>query len=166
VVNLARFLKERRLVARFIEFMDVGTLNAWRLEDVVPASEIVAQIDRVLPLEPLKRAEPSDTAERYRYRDDGVEIGVIASVTQPFCGDCTRGRISAAGALYTCLFASDGLDLKTPLREGWSDDEIGALIADRWRARDDRYSEQRAVELAKTGTAPALARVEMFRIGG
>jgi cyclic pyranopterin phosphate synthase len=160
VLDLARFARERGCVLRFIEFMDVGHTNGWRLEEVVPAAELVAQIDAELPLAPVAPGYRGEVAGRYRYRDGGGEVGVIASVTQPFCGDCTRARLSADGRLYTCLFATEGHDLREPLRSGADDAELAELVAGIWGRRDDRYSEARS-EL--TG---GLRRVEMSFIGG
>jgi cyclic pyranopterin phosphate synthase len=160
VVELARFCRERGYILRFIEYMDVGTMNHWRLDDVVSAAEIVERVGAVFPLEPLPRGY-GDTALRYRYRDGGGEIGVIASVTQPFCGDCTRLRLTADGYLYTCLFASQGYGVKALLRSGASDDQIRQAIVDLWGRRRDRYSEERAARTPTPGR-----RVEMFRVGG
>jgi cyclic pyranopterin phosphate synthase len=160
VVPLAQFFRGTGVVVRFIEFMDVGATNGWRLDDVVPAAEIAAAIDAEWPLEPVEPGYPGEVARRYRYRDGGGEVGIIASVTQPFCGDCTRARLSADGKLYTCLFAASGHDLRAVLREGASDREIGALLDGVWRRRADRYSELRTAETA------AEARVEMSYIGG
>jgi len=161
LVDLARYCKDRGYIARFIEYMDVGTLNGWRLDDVVTAGEIVARIDAALPLEPVPPQYPGEVARRYRYRDGGGEIGIIASVTRPFCGDCTRLRLSPEGRIYTCLFAVAGADLRGPLRAGASDSEIADLVRGVWRARDDRYSELRA-QLTQSQTD----KVEMFHIGG
>jgi cyclic pyranopterin phosphate synthase len=160
ILDLARFFHGRGHVVRFIEYMDVGHTNGWRLDDVLPASEIVRRIDEELPLEPVEPAYRGEVARRYRYRDGGGEVGVIASVTQPFCGDCTRARLSADGKLYTCLFAVRGHDLRALLRNGADDDELTAALADVWRARDDRYSELRSAETAE------LDKVEMSYIGG
>lgn len=162
---LARRFRGDDYVLRFIEYMDVGTLNDWDPESVVSAREIVDRIDRVLPLEPAPRRSPNDTALRYRYRDGGGEVGVIASISQPFCGDCSRARLSAEGRLYTCLFSAIGHDLKTPLREGADDAQLIERIDQIWGTRRDRYSEERADRLSqgRPGVAP---RVEMFRIGG
>ncbi len=165
LVDIARFCKQRRWVARFIEFMDVGTLNEWRLDRVVSAGEIVERLSEALPLEPIQRARPSDTALRYRYLDDGVELGVIASITQPFCGDCSRARLTSDGSLFTCLFAADGLDLKALVRSEASDEEIEATVRHRWSVREDRYSEERAQTIEAGGSAE-IPRIEMFRIGG
>ena len=160
VLPLAGHFRGTGVVLRFIEFMDVGTTNGWRLDEVVPASEIVAAIDAEWPLEPVEPNYRGEVARRYRYRDGAGEIGLIASVTQPFCGDCTRARISADGTLYTCLFASGGHDLRAPLREGASDEELAAAIDGIWSRRADRYSELRSAE------TPARRRVEMSHIGG
>src|SRR5262249_37223658 len=143
VLDLARRFRGTGHVLRFIEYMDVGTTNGWRMDDVVPASEIVAAIDAEFPLEPLDRRYPGETARRYRYADGAGEVGVIASVTAPFCGACTRARISAEGRLYTCLFASRGHDLRRLLRDGSPDSAIAERLGGIWRARDDRYSEIR-----------------------
>jgi cyclic pyranopterin phosphate synthase len=140
--------------------MDVGTTNGWRLEDVVPAAEIVRSIDAFWPLEPVEPNYRGEVARRHRYRDGAGEIGVIASVTQPFCRICTRARLSADGQLYTCLFASRGHDLRSLLRGGGSDDEIAERLITIWTRRTDRYSELRTAE-----TRP-LSKVEMSRIGG
>jgi cyclic pyranopterin phosphate synthase len=166
LVDLARRFRGTGHVVRFIEFMDVGTLNRWEMAQVVPAREIVARVDAAFPLEPLEPAYRGEVAQRYRYRDGAGEIGVISSVTQPFCGDCTRARLSPEGRLLTCLFAATGRDLKGPLRAGASDDELRDLVRGVWRARSDRYSEERTAELARSGTAPPRAKVEMYRIGG
>jgi cyclic pyranopterin phosphate synthase len=160
VLPMARYFRERGHVLRFIEYMDVGHTNGWRLDDVVPAAEIVARIDAELALEPVEAAYRGEVARRYRYRDGGGEVGVIASVTQPFCGDCTRARLSAEGKLYTCLFALRGHDLRALVRGGASDDELAAAIGAVWRARTDRYSELRSAETTD------LPKVEMSYIGG
>jgi len=160
IIPLARWARDEGYIVRFVEFMDVGTTNGWRTEDVVPADEILARVDAVLPLEPIPPGYPGEVADRYRYRDGSGELGVIASVTRPFCGACTRARLSADGRLYLCLFASAGLDLKTPLRAGASDADLRDLVAAAWTARDDRYSERRSEATAAEG------RVEMFAIGG
>jgi cyclic pyranopterin phosphate synthase len=160
VVELARHFHGTGHVVRFIEFMDVGHTNGWRLDDVVPAAEIVAAIDAELPLEPVEPAYRGEVARRWRYRDGGGEIGVIASVTQPFCGDCTRARLSAEGKLYTCLFAVRGTDLRALVRGGASDAELLDAIGAVWGRRTDRYSELRTAETAD------LPKVEMSYIGG
>ncbi len=160
VVEMARYFKDTGHIIRFIEFMDVGHTNGWRLDDVVPAAEIVAMIDARMPLEPVKPNYLGEVARRYRFKDGGGEMGVIASVTQPFCGDCTRARISADGALYTCLFATKGFDLRALLRSTATDQEIIDTLAGIWAARDDRYSEIRSSETVD------LPKVEMSYIGG
>jgi len=160
IVALAERFRDTGHVLRFIEYMDVGNSNGWRLDDVVPAAEIVERIDAVWPLEPVEAARADETARRYRYRDGAGEIGVIASVTQPFCGGCSRARLSAEGKLFTCLFAVKGHDLREPLRAGASDDELAAAIRAVWTPRTDRYSELRT---AKTASLP---KVEMSYIGG
>jgi cyclic pyranopterin phosphate synthase len=160
VMPLARWARGEGLVLRFIEFMDVGRTNGWRLDEVVPRAEILARIDAEMPLEPVPPAYPGEVADRFRYLDGSGEVGVIASVTQPFCGACTRARLSAEGELFTCLFAARGTDLKGPLRAGATDDELRERIRSVWAVRADRYS-----ELRTAGTAD-LPRVEMFAIGG
>ena len=160
ILPLARHFRGTGVVLRFIEYMDVGHTNGWRLDDVVPAAEVVAAIDAELPLEPVEPAYRGEVANRWRYRDGSGEIGVISSVTQPFCGDCTRARLSADGQVYTCLFAVKGHDLRALLRGGASDEELTAAIADIWRARTDRYSELRSAATAD------LPKVEMSYIGG
>jgi len=160
VVEMARHFRGTGIILRYIEFMDVGNTNDWRMDEVVPAAEIVRRIHEVFPLEPYDPNYRGEVAQRYRYVDGGGEIGVISSVTQPFCRDCTRMRLSAEGRLYTCLFASTGRDLKAPLREGASDEALEERIAGIWRVRDDRYSELRT---RATSRAP---KVEMSHIGG
>jgi cyclic pyranopterin phosphate synthase len=160
VLRMARRFRGTGVVVRFIEYMDVGHTNGWRLDDVVPAAEIVAAIDAELPLEPVEAAYRGEVAGRWRYRDGSGEIGVISSVTQPFCGDCTRARLSADGHVYTCLFAVKGHDLRALLRAGASDEELAVAVGDIWRARADRYSELRSAETAD------LPKVEMSFIGG
>ena len=160
VLPMARHFHGTGYVLRFIEYMDVGTSNGWRLDDVVPAAEIIERIDGELPLEPVDPSYRGEVARRYRYTDGGGELGVIASVTQPFCGDCTRARLSAEGMLYTCLFAGAGHDFRSPLRQGKSDEEISELLRNVWTARRDRYSEIRTSETV------SWPKVQMFRIGG
>ncbi len=160
VVAMARYFRDTGHIIRFIEFMDVGHTNGWRLDDVVPAAQIVAMINAEMPLEPLDPGYRGEVARRYRYKDGHGEIGVISSVTQPFCGDCTRGRISADGALYTCLFATKGYDLRALLRSSATDEEIRDTLAGIWGVRDDRYSEIRSSETVD------LPKVEMSYIGG
>jgi cyclic pyranopterin phosphate synthase len=160
LVDLARFCKARGYIARFIEFMDVGTLNGWRMDHVVPAKEIVQRIHAEMPLEPVEANYRGEVARRYRYQDGQGEIGVIASVTQPFCGSCTRLRLSPEGSLYTCLFAAQGTDLRQPLREGASDEALAEIVRGIWQARADRYSELR------TSMTGPREKVEMYHIGG
>jgi cyclic pyranopterin phosphate synthase len=160
VVDFARYFKGSGHIVRFIEYMDVGTTNGWRMQDVVPGREIVDMINREMPLVAAGANYRGEVAERWRYVDGTGEIGIITSVTQPFCHDCTRSRLSAEGQLYTCLFASVGTDFRGPMRSGQSDEEISALLRSVWRIRDDRYSEVRT-----SVTAP-VQKVEMSRIGG
>jgi cyclic pyranopterin phosphate synthase len=160
ILPLARWARDEGLILRFIEYMDVGHSNGWRLDDVVPADEILATIDAELPLEPVAANYRGEVAGRYRFRGGDGEIGVIASVTRPFCGDCTRARLSAEGHLYTCLFAVAGTDLKTPLRAGETDAELTARIETIWGVRADRYSELRSAATER------LPKVEMFALGG
>ena len=160
VVPMARWARDEGLVLRFIEYMDVGTTNGWRLDDVVSAADIVAAIEADLPLEPAAPAYRGEVANRWRYRDGSGEIGVIASVTQPFCGDCTRARLSADGKLYTCLFSAFGTDLRGPIRSGAADADLRTILERVWGARTDRYSELR------TEATSHLPRVEMFAVGG
>jgi GTP 3',8-cyclase len=160
VLALAAHFRGTGHVLRFIEYMDVGSTNGWRLEDVVSAEEIVRSISERWPLEPVAAQRPDATARRWRYLDDAGEIGVVASVTQPFCGGCSRARLSAEGRLYTCLFAARGHDLRAPLRLGASDEEIGEQLRGIWAGRTDRYSELRTAKTA------SLRKVEMSYIGG
>jgi GTP 3',8-cyclase len=160
IVALAEHFRGTLHTLRFIEYMDVGSSNGWRLDDVVPADEIVERIGAVWPLDPLPLARPDDTSRRFAYRDGAGEIGVIASVTKPFCGGCSRARLSAEGQLYTCLFAVKGHDLRGPLRTGASDEELSLSIRSVWNRREDRYSDLRTAETA------ALPKVEMSYIGG
>jgi GTP 3',8-cyclase len=160
VVEMARRFKGTRHIVRFIEYMDVGTTNGWRLDDVVPAREIVEMIDAEMPIEPIEPNYEGEVANRYRYRDGSGEVGIIASVTQPFCGSCTRARLSADGSLYTCLFATVGHDLRAAIRSGASDDDLSSLIAGVWARRGDRYSEIRSA------ATTSLPKVEMSYIGG
>ncbi len=160
IVEMADHFRGSGHILRFIEYMDVGTTNGWRMDDVVPAAEILARIDARWPIEPVDPSYAGEVASRYRYRDGAGEIGVIASVTQPFCGGCTRVRLSADGKLYTCLFAARGHDLRGPLRQGATDAELRTLIRSTWERRADRYSELRR---ARTERTP---RIEMSYIGG
>ena len=161
IVNLAHHFKGSGHILRFIEYMDVGNLNGWKLDEVITAKEIIQMIGAEMPLEPVAPNYVGEVASRYRYIDGEGEIGVIASVTQPFCGDCTRARISSAGEYYTCLFAVRGKDLRTPLRNGASDAEMLDLIGGVWQKRTDRYS-----ELRTSFTRVPAKGAEMYRLGG
>jgi cyclic pyranopterin phosphate synthase len=161
IVALARRFRGTGHVVRFIEYMDVGTRNGWDLSHVVPAEEIAARLDAALGIEPLDRSYPGEVSERWRYRDGSGELGIIASVTRPFCRDCSRARLTTAGQLVTCLFAGAGTDLRAPLRAGASDDEIRAQIERVWLRRDDRYS-----ELRTAATERPKRRIEMYQLGG
>ena len=160
ILELARHFKGTPHVLRFIEYMDVGHSNGWRLDEVVPAAEIVRTIDEVFSLERVEPTYRGEVARRWRYRDGTGEIGVIASVTEPFCGNCTRARISAEGKLYTCLFSIRGHDLRALLRSGASDDDLRDAVGVIWSRRSDRYSEVRSERTVK------LPKVEMSYIGG
>ncbi|MCW5626522.1 MAG: GTP 3',8-cyclase MoaA [Burkholderiales bacterium] len=160
VVDMARFFKGSGHIVRFIEFMDVGHTNGWKMQHVVPSRELAARIDEALSIEPIDPNYRGEVAERWRYRDGSGEVGFISSVTQAFCRDCTRTRLSAEGQLFTCLFATQGTDLRTLLRTEASDDEISDAIARVWHARTDRYSEIRTEDTAKQ------RKVEMSYIGG
>ena len=160
ILDLARYFREAGHTLRFIEYMDVGATNGWRLDDVVPAAEIVERISAEFPLEPVEPGYRGEVAKRWRYRDGAGEIGLIASVTQPFCGDCTRARISAEGRLYTCLFAVRGHDLRALVRGGASDEGLRESIEAVWGRRTDRYSERRS------DATLDLPKVEMSYIGG
>lgn len=159
-VALAAHFKGTGHILRFIEFMDVGNLNAWDRSKVVPSAELIERINAETPIEPIDPNYPGEVAERWRYVDGTGEIGFISSVTQPFCSGCTRARLSPEGKLFTCLFGSDGFDLKESLRSGATDDEITVLITGVWSKRTDRYSELRATEGAPT------RKIEMYQIGG
>jgi cyclic pyranopterin phosphate synthase len=160
ILPMARFFREKGYILRFIEYMDVGHSNGWRLDDVVPAAEIVKTISDELPLEPADPNYVGEVAERWRYKDGSGEIGVIASVTQAFCSTCTRARLSAEGKLYTCLFGVKGHDFRALLRGGATDEEISQAIANVWTRRADRYSEIRSEDTID------LPKVEMSHIGG
>jgi cyclic pyranopterin phosphate synthase len=163
LIDLARYFRERGIVLRLIEYMDVGNSNGWDRAEVVSAREMLERIDAVFPLEPAQANYAGEVARRYRYRDGSGEIGVIASVTEPFCGDCSRARLSAQGSLYTCLFASEGHDLRRLVRSGQSDAAISGHIAAIWQARKDAYSEQRGAPLVALRRGP---KIEMSYIGG
>ncbi len=160
ILPMASHFRNSGHILRFIEYMDVGGTDGWRFDEVVPASEIIAIVDREYPLEVIEPNYHGEVARRYRYKDGGGEIGIIASVTQAFCADCTRARLSAKGSLYTCLFATHGTDLRQYLRDGTSDDAIKTIISSRWSQRDDRYSEIRSSETSR------VSKVEMSYIGG
>jgi cyclic pyranopterin phosphate synthase len=160
VLPMARYFKAKGYILRFIEFMDVGATNGWKMEHVVPSRELVETINRELPIEPLEPNYEGEVAERWRYQDGSGEVGFISSVTQAFCHSCTRARLSAEGQLYTCLFAIHGTDFRSLIRSGASDAEVSALITKVWAARTDRYSEIRTAETAK------MRKVEMSYIGG
>jgi cyclic pyranopterin phosphate synthase len=160
IIPMARHFRAAGHIVRFIEFMDVGSSNSWRLDEVVPSAEVVRRIDAELPLEPVEANYAGEVAERWRYRDGSGEIGVISSVTQAFCRDCTRARLSTEGRLYLCLFAGAGYDLRRLLREGDSDAQISDAIGRIWRGRGDRYSELRGESL------PGQRKIEMSYIGG
>ncbi len=160
VLAMAEHFRGSGHIVRFIEFMDVGATNGWRLDDVVPAQEILETIAAKYPLEPADANYRGEVASRWRYTDGSGEIGVITSISEPFCGDCSRVRLSAEGVLYTCLFAVGGVDFRAPLREGATDDDLKKMITDLWQARTDRYSESRSEATVN------LPKVEMSYIGG
>jgi cyclic pyranopterin phosphate synthase len=161
LVDLARHFRGTKHIVRFIEYMDVGNVNGWNLEDVLPADAIRARIEEEFPLEPLPPNYPGEVASRFRYRDGVGEIGIIASVSAPFCAACTRARLSPEGTLVTCLFAGGGTDLRGPLREGATDGDLCGILAGLWRDRADRYSEERTADTPQAGH-----KIEMHRIGG
>jgi len=160
IVDMARYFKGSGNIVRFIEFMDVGTTNGWKMDHVIPSADVVRAIDDVFPCEPAHANYFGEVAKRWRYKDGSGEFGVISSVTEAFCGSCTRARLSSDGTMYTCLFASQGRDLKSLLRGGASDKEVRDAVAAIWRYREDRYSEIRTSETAKA------RKVEMSFIGG
>jgi cyclic pyranopterin phosphate synthase len=160
ILPMARFFREKGYILRFIEFMDVGSTNGWRMDDVVPAAEIIKRISAEMPLEPADPNYSGEVAERWRYKDGSGEVGVIASVTQAFCRTCNRARLSAEGKLYTCLFGIKGHDFRSLLRNGATDEEISQMISRVWSMRTDRYSELRSENTIN------LPKVEMSHIGG
>ncbi|MEO7350128.1 MAG: GTP 3',8-cyclase MoaA [Terrimesophilobacter sp.] len=164
IVSMARHFKDSPYILRFIEYMDVGTTNGWQLGEVVPSAEVVRLINAEMPLEEVEPNYRGETSKRWRYKDGGGEIGLISSVTQSFCHSCSRARISVDGKLYTCLFASEGHDLRTLLRGGSSDEELSTVMANIWRERTDRYSEERASNTEPR--KPGAKRIEMSYIGG
>jgi cyclic pyranopterin phosphate synthase len=160
ILPMARFFREKGYILRFIEYMDVGHTNGWRMNDVVSANEIIKMVNAEMPLEPLDPNYQGEVAGRWKYKDGSGEIGVVASVTQPFCRDCNRARLSAEGDLYTCLFAVKGFNLRNLIRGGATDDEISQAIVSLWNKRSDRYSELRSENTI------SLPKVEMSHIGG
>ncbi|MGA1325522.1 MAG: GTP 3',8-cyclase MoaA [Rubrivivax sp.] len=173
IVPMARHFRERHgsaVVLRFIEYMDVGATNGWRMDEVLPSADVVRRLSEAFPLEPMPASQPGETAQRWRYRDGAGEIGVISSVTQAFCGDCNRARLSTEGKLFLCLFAHRGHDLRALLRgqspqgQPWSDEQIAAAVGLIWSEREDRYSELRGAMAADTGSGER--RIEMHYIGG
>lgn len=160
VISMAAHFRGSGHILRFIEYMDVGTTNGWRLDDVVPAGEILDAIDSEFPLEPVEPGYRGEVANRYRYKDGAGEVGIITSISAPFCGDCTRLRLSAEGTAYTCLFARSGTDLRAVVRSGAEDDELADAITSIWEAREDRYSEARSED------TDGWERIEMSYIGG
>lgn len=162
VVDMASHFRNSGHILRFIEFMDVGSTNGWELAQVVPSSEVLERIGAVFPIEPVDANYPGETSKRWRYKDGSGEIGVISSVTQSFCHSCTRARVSVDGKLYTCLFATEGHDLREMMRGGCEDEELEAKLAWIWRNRQDRYSELRS----RNTRMPNAKRIEMSYIGG
>lgn len=161
ILTLAEHFRGTGAILRFIEYMDVGTTNGWKLDEVLPSTEVVSMINERWALQPVTKTEPGETANRWRYADGAGEIGVISSVTNAFCGNCSRARVSAEGQLYTCLFAGSGYDLRKLLREGISDEDLAKALTGHWRKRDDNYSELRAAL-----TPGNRKRIEMSYIGG
>lgn len=163
ILPMARHFKNSPFILRFIEYMDVGSSNGWRMDEVIPSSEVIRRIHAELPLQAIDANYPGETAQRWRYQDGGGEIGVISSVSQAFCQDCSRARLSTEGKIYTCLFAGSGHDLRGLLRDGHDDAAIASAIAGIWRNRSDRYSELRADSASSSSPYP---KVEMSYIGG
>jgi len=167
ILPMARYFKNTPFVLRFIEYMDVGSSNGWRMDEVLPSSDVIARVHADMPLEAIDANYAGETAQRWRYQDGSGEIGVISSVTQAFCHDCSRARLSTEGKIYTCLFASEGHDLRGLLRGDRSDAEISTAIASLWRLRGDRYSELRSENKGSSTTSmPPVRKVEMSYIGG
>jgi cyclic pyranopterin phosphate synthase len=168
IVPMARHFRGSGVALRFIEYMDVGQSNGWRMDQVLPSSEVLARLQAVFPLQPLDAQQPGETAQRWRHADGQGEIGLISSVTRAFCGDCNRARLSTEGKLFLCLFAHQGHDLRGLLRAGHSDAEVASRVAALWAQRQDRYSELRSEQAAgpQDPAAPASPRVEMHYIGG
>ncbi len=165
LVDTARYFKGTGVIVRFIEFMDVGTKNGWELSQVFTSTEVIQTINTEFPIEPIEPNYKGEVASRYRYVDGSGEIGVISSVSKPFCGDCTRARLSTDGKLITCLFASGGTDLKTPMRSGATDAELAEIITSVWTGRSDRYSELRSRD-TEFNSDSDVSKVEMYYIGG
>jgi cyclic pyranopterin phosphate synthase len=165
VLDLVDHFRGRPVIVRFIEFMDVGNRNAWRPDMVVPSRELAARIAERWPMHPVSENYLGEVAQRWRFDDGSGEIGFISSVTQPFCGNCTRARLSSEGKFYTCLFATHGLDLRAAMRGGATDSELIELIRGTWLGRTDRYSELRE-ELHKDRDTSAEKKIEMYYIGG
>jgi cyclic pyranopterin phosphate synthase len=163
LLDLLEYFRGSGHIVRLIEFMDVGNRNGWTMSQVVPSRDILQAIHARWPVRPVDKNYAGEVARRYKYLDGQGEIGFISSVTEPFCGSCSRARLSADGTLYTCLFATRGTDLKGPLRKGASDEELTAIMQNVWTNRSDRYSEQRKPEVAEQ---PLLNKVEMYRMGG
>jgi cyclic pyranopterin phosphate synthase len=166
LVDLARHFKGTGHIVRFIEFMDVGNLNSWNISGVVTAKEIIERVNAELPIQAAPANYRGEVATRFLYKDGSGEIGIIASVSQPFCGDCTRARLSTDGKLVTCLFAKDGFDLRGPMRDGASDRDLRALIQSVWARRSDRYSELRLESLQTNRKLPQHRKIEMHQLGG
>lgn len=164
ILPMARHFKGSPFILRFIEYMDVGTSNGWKMDEVIPSAEVARRIDAEMPLEAIAPNYTGETAERWRYKDGSGEIGLISSVSRAFCRDCTRARLSTEGKVYTCLFAANGHDLRALIRGGHSDEEISTAVAHLWRARSDRYSEMRTANT--TGLDRIVSKVEMSYIGG
>jgi GTP 3',8-cyclase len=160
LLDLVHYARQHGHVLRFIEYMDVGTSNGWLRDQVVPAAEIIEWVDAVYPLEPVAPSMRGEVARRWRYADGGGELGVISSVTEPFCTDCTRARVTATGEMFTCLFATSGRDLRGLLRSGASDADVYGFISNAWSGRSDRYSEVRSAETSE------LAKADMSYLGG
>jgi cyclic pyranopterin phosphate synthase len=163
ILELVKYFKDRQIILRFIEYMDVGNCNHWRMDEVVPSIEVVEMINRYFPIKPVKSNYFGEVAARYRFLDGSGEIGFITSITQPFCRSCTRLRLSADGKIYTCLFSGKGTDLKKHLKKNPTDEQLSSLLASVWTNRSDRYSEMRSEANAPAQSSP---KVEMFQIGG
>ena len=161
ILDLIDWCRENKLIPRFIEYMDVGNLNQWNLSEVIFSKQLVEMVNEIFPVEPVDSSYPGEVAKKYRFLDGKGEFGVISSVSQPFCGDCTRLRLSPEGEIFTCLFAQKGLDLRSPIRSNASDDDLLKIIQNRWQTRNDNYSEQRSSLTNKN-----IKKVEMYHIGG